>query len=427
MLSTMKSNQEIERLKSAVAELTVLNELALAAGSSLETNQILDIIVEKSVKTMQAEQGSILLVTEQKDIPLKTLIKQENFSGTMPSYRVGTHITGWVLKNRQPLLINNLADDERFFTTDQEKNDIHSLLATPIWMQAQIIGILMVTNKKNGQSFLSGDLRLLSIIASQSGQLIKNAQLQVDVLEKKRLEHELDLARTLQMALLPKADPEIPGIAIASYFEPAETVSGDYYDYLYQDGQKLGIVIADVSGHGPSAALVMTLLKGVTHAIAGEFHSAHHTLQKINSVISRVIPDDVFITMQLFVFDMKNKILQFSNAGHNPALCYESISNSCKILELPGCALNLMEVDNYTVNEIRLNAHDLFLLYTDGIVEACNSKQEMFGINRLKESLVNGISLSVADIITQIKNQLASYCADEVQTDDRAMIAIKIL
>jgi sigma-B regulation protein RsbU (phosphoserine phosphatase) len=422
----MKSDQEIQRLKSAVEELKVLNELALAAGSALETNQILDIIVEKSVKAMQAEQGSLLLVTEQKDLPLKTLIRQENFSGTMPSYRVGIHITGWVLKNRQSLLVNNLADDERFSATEQERKEIHSVLATPIWMQAKIIGILMVTNKKNGQPFLSSDSRLLSIIASQSGQLIKNAQLQVDALEKKRLEHELDLARKLQMALLPKADPEIPGLTIASYFKPAEAVSGDYFDYLHLDDQKLGIVIADVSGHGPSAALVMTMLKGITHSVTGEFHAAHDALEKINSVISRMIPDDVFITMQLLVFDHKNSMMQVSNAGHNPVLSYEHVTGLCDILELPGCALNLKETGKYTIKEIPLKRDDLFIIYTDGIIEACNNKQEMFGLQQLKEALVNCRNMSVTSLINHIKDKLTAHCGDEIQTDDRTMIAIKI-
>jgi len=190
--------QQIERLKSSVEELILLNDLALAASSSLDVDQMLDPIVQKSIKAIKAEQGSILLVTEKQDDPLKTLIRHQDFSGSMQSYKIGTHVTGWVLKYRKPLMIENLAEDERFHVTEQEAKDIHSVLWLPILSQAKIIGILVMTNKKTGEPFSNNDLRLLSIIAAQSGQLIRNSQLQQEAIDKKRLEQELILAQNIQ-------------------------------------------------------------------------------------------------------------------------------------------------------------------------------------------------------------------------------------
>ncbi|MEK6571705.1 MAG: GAF domain-containing protein, partial [Bacteroidota bacterium] len=211
---------EVRRLKSAVEELIVLNDLAVAAGKTLEVSDMLDLIVEKSIKAVKAEQGSILLVTEEKDAPLKTLIRQADQRSRMMTYRVGSHITGWVLTYQQPLLIEDLATDQRFKTSDQERKDIRSVLCVPIRFQAKLIGILMVTNKKTLEPFSSDDLRLLSIIAAQSGQFIRNSQLQEETLQKKRMEQALAMAREMQISLLPKKVPETKSLEIHSYFNP---------------------------------------------------------------------------------------------------------------------------------------------------------------------------------------------------------------
>jgi GAF domain-containing protein len=134
------------------------------------------------------------LVTEEKESSLKTLIRQADQRSRMMTYRVGSHITGWVLTYQQPLLIEDLATDQRFKATEQEKKEIRSVLCVPIRFQGRLIGILMVTNKKTLEPFTSDDMRLLSIIAAQSGQFIRNSQLQQENLEKKRMEQSRAVA-----------------------------------------------------------------------------------------------------------------------------------------------------------------------------------------------------------------------------------------
>lgn len=247
MPSIQQLEKEIQRLKSAVEELTVLNDLAIAASSSMEVDQMLNIILQKSIKAVKAEQGSISLVTEQQEKPFRTLIRQVDRSNQLSAYRLSDHITGWVLKNSKPLIIKDLSTDKRFWVSQGEQEKIRSVLCVPIWSKAEIIGILMMINKKNNNPFDSNDLRLLSIIAAQSGQLILNSQLQEEALEKKRLEQELALARDIQMRLLPIKEPINGELEISSFFNPAAQVGGDYYDYFDLGNQKIGIVIADVS------------------------------------------------------------------------------------------------------------------------------------------------------------------------------------
>ncbi len=416
---------EVNRLKSAIQELTVLNDLATAASSSLEVSEVLDLIVEKSIKAVKAEQGSILLLTEQEESPLKTLIRQQDRSRLL-TYKVGTNITGWVLKHQQPLIIDDLAADERFNTTEQERQEIRSVLCVPIRLRSKLIGILMVTNKKTFEPFNSDDLRLLSIIAAQSGQLIRNSQLQQETLEKKRMEHELTMARNIQRGLLPKKIPEAANLDIASYFNAADEVSGDYYDYFDLGDSRIGIVMADVSGHGASSALVMTMVKGVLQAIKQNFISSDRTLHEMNVILGETIPKDMFVTMMFLVFDFDNMVLKYSNAGHNPLMFYNQQSKCCELLELRAPALSISNLAVYEEKEIPLNEGDLFVIYTDGVTETFNEDKEMFEETRFLQAVREVASEQAGATIEHVKKKLHEFMGDASQSDDVAMIAVKI-
>jgi sigma-B regulation protein RsbU (phosphoserine phosphatase) len=429
MTTIEQLEKQIERLKSSVEELILLNDLALSASSSLDVEQMLNTIVQKSIKAVRAEQGSIMLVTEKKNNPLETLIRHEDFSGSVASYKIGNHISGWVLKYQKPLIIENLADDDRFDVTDTEAKDIRSVLCLPIVFQAKIIGILVMTNKKTGESFSSNDLRLLSIIAAQSGQLIRNSQLQQEAVDKKRLEQEMILAEKIQRNLLPKADPLIQGLDISSYFNPMEAVGGDYYDYFEIDKNRLGIVIADVSGHGPSAALIMTMIKGILHTIIGNFSSPEKALDELSSIIKRIGPVDVFITMSFMVINLKKRVLQFANAGHLPIIHCDHQNKHCQRLELPGfvlCSWDLLPESSYLMNEIPLQEEDILFIYTDGVNEAVNDSSQMFEISGIQNALKEITSAPADKIIEYIKDKLQTFTGESAQEDDIVMIAIKV-
>jgi len=417
---------EVKRLKSAVEELIVLNDLAIAAGTILEVDKMLDLIVEKSIKAVKAEQGSILLVTEEKDAPLKTLIRQADMRSRQMPYKVGFHITGWVLNHQQPLLIENLATDPRFHASEQEKKELRSVLCVPIRLQAKIIGILMVTNKKTLEPFSQDDLRLLSIIAAQSGQFIRNSQLQEEALEKRRMEHSLAMARDIQMSLLPKKLPEMDKLEIHSYFNPAHEVGGDYYDYFNLGADRIGIVLADVSGHGPSAALVMTMVKGVLTSVAKRFESASHVLAEMNSTLCDITPSDMFVTMMFLVLDLKKGTLRYSSAGHLPLLFWDSSLGVCQTVGLRGLALGISKNASYVEKEIPLQPGNLFLIYTDGVTEAANKQMEMYEEARLIEATREVASRSAPEVIQHIKEKLQEFTAKAPQSDDIAMIAIKV-
>ncbi|MCI0696751.1 SpoIIE family protein phosphatase [candidate division KSB1 bacterium] len=418
---------EIRRLKSAVEELTVLNDLAISASTSLETDQMLDIIVEKSVKAVKAEQGSILLVTQQEDAPLKTLVRQADQRSRLMTYKVGFNITGWVLKNQQPLMIENLTTDERFQTTEQERKEIKTVLCVPIRFKAQLLGLLMVTNKKTFEPFNADDLRLLTIIAAQSGQLIRNSQLQAETLEKKRMEQELLVARKIQTSLLPKKPPANPRLQIAAYFNPADEVGGDYYDYFVLGDDQIGMALADVSGHGTSSALVMTMVKGILNSITQKFESPERLFAELNTIFNGIAPRDMFVTMLFLVFDTKGEVLRYSNAGHNPVLFYDNAAKTCEMVELRGPALGLSKLAKFQEKQLALHHGDLLLIYTDGVTETFNQAGEMFGETGLLQAVQETAAEPAEKIIAHIKDKLLTFRGKTAQSDDVAMIAVKMV
>lgn len=184
--------EKLEVFKSAVNELQILNDIAVSAGNSKSTDQTLNIIIQKILTAVGAEQGSIMLLTEDENDPFKTYLRKEDFSSLKPHYKINTSISGWVLKNEEPLIIKNLSKDKRFISTEEEQKDIKSILCVPIWFEGKIIGILTIVNKKDKSEFEERDLNLLSIISIQVGQLIKNSQLQHEYFQKTK---EAELSR----------------------------------------------------------------------------------------------------------------------------------------------------------------------------------------------------------------------------------------
>lgn len=417
--------QEVSRLKSDLRELEVLNDLAIAASSTQDIDHLLDIVVEKSVKALRAKQGAIKLLTEQAETPFKTLTQVDERS-RLTEFRVGIHIIGWVLHHREPLLIEDLAGDTRFHATPQEKEEIHSLLCVPIISHAEMLGIIMVTNKRGPEPFNQRDKRLLTIIAAQSGHLIRNRQLQAEALEKKRIEQELALARGIQMRLIPKEVPPVKNLQIASYIQTADQVGGDYFDFFMLGDNRLGIVVADVSGHGFPAALIMTMVKGILHSVTQKFQSPDRVLAELNSVLYNITPPEIFVTMMFLVFDSQNMVLRYSNAGHAPVFYGNAAKGSCERLIFYSPSLCISPASQYQEREIPLKPGDIFFIYTDGVTESFNSAGKMLSEEGLFQEIKSLMGETPGKIINRITDTLINFRGAALQHDDIAMIAVGV-
>ena len=247
--------EENHRLKIAIEELSALNDVATAITSNQSVEDVIDLIVRKCIKHLKAQQTVVMLLDE-KDLvnPFHTMIrKQESISDLLP-YRLDTQLTGWMLKNRSPLMINDFQKDERFKFVIKKDFPINSLLSVPMLLKGKMVGLLTVFNKHSDTGFTIEDQRLLSILAAQSSHIIENARLYEKEQALIRLQGEMRLANDIQVNLLPKSTPQIPGYLIAGKSIPAKDVGGDYFDFIPLKDNLVAFCLGDISGKGIPAA-----------------------------------------------------------------------------------------------------------------------------------------------------------------------------
>jgi sigma-B regulation protein RsbU (phosphoserine phosphatase) len=420
-----KLDEEKERLKRAVKELSILNDIGVAISSTMAVDKMTELILKRCIKHIGAEQGAIWLVEQKPEVdPLKTFMRVSDPVISGLPYRLGMNLVGWMLKNQKPLLINDLTKDERFKVIRKESANIRSLLAVPLTLKNKMIGILCLFNKKDDSDFTQEDQRLLSIIAIQSAQTIENARLYEEERKLQALEEDLRTARHIQQSLLPKENPKLAGIDIAGLSIPAKEVGGDYYDFIPIDDDHLGIAIADVSGKGTPAALLMANLQACLRGQAVINRSVKDTVTKANFMLSRFMDMGKFITLFYGILNIKNKTFTYTNAGHNFPFLLDKDGN-LKTLEKGGIILGMFDTAVYEEETVQLKPGDLLLLYTDGITEATNDKEEMFEEKRLLKLLKDNQSLSAQPFSQKIVDEVLLFCGTIPQGDDITLVLVK--
>jgi sigma-B regulation protein RsbU (phosphoserine phosphatase) len=216
---------EVASLRLAVEELSILNEIAVAIGSVTEVAAITDLIVSKCIKKLNAEQGCILLLSRDEASPFKTYVRKIQQPTTQLPIHISTTLMGWMIKNQSALMINDLNSDPRFQNLAL-RSEFKSLLMVPLKHRSKLIGLFCIFNKLG--EFDNNDQRLLSIVASQSAQIIENARLHEEEKKLQEIEKELMVAKEIQQRLLPKSTPKVPGFDIYGFSEPSRQVGGDY-------------------------------------------------------------------------------------------------------------------------------------------------------------------------------------------------------
>ena len=252
---------------------------------------------------------------------------------------------------------------------------------------------------------------------SESGGMHEMTQhlLEQEVRERERVEQELEVARRIQEALLPKELPRLHGWRITPHYQPAREVGGDFYDFLPLRDDRLGLVIGDVSGKGVAAALVMANTQSVLRAVSRRDPTPGQLLAEANEVLSAYIPPHMFVTCFYGILDPESGRLQYANAGHN--LPYWRHQGSAHELWATGMPLGLMPGISYEEKEALLVPGDTILFYTDGFVEAHNPKREMFGSPRLL-SLMNEYTSNLTNLTEHVLNALARFTGEAPEQED---------
>lgn len=419
--------EENRRLRKAVAELSVLNDIATTISSTRTLDEIVESIVQKCVKHLRVEQGAVMLLDEKDlDSPFHTMVRQADTSMIRLPFRLDDQLTGWMLKNQKPLLVNDFAKDERFQKIGAENFPIRSLLSVPLLLKGRMIGLLAVFNKRAAEAFSEEDQRLLSIIAAQSAQIIENARLYEEEQALKLIQEEMRLAHEIQLNLLPKKPPDIPGYDVAGISIPAKDIGGDYYDFIAIDDDRYAFCLGDVTGKGLPAALLMANLQATIRTQTLLKANPRDCMKWSNSLLYRNTDPQKFVTAFYGIINTKSHGLSYCNAGHDNPYIFRQNEPPLR-LDTGGICLGFLEDWDYKEASLEFQPGNVMLLYSDGIPEAFNENEEEFGEERL-EQLMNQIKDKPAsEIINDIINSVREHVRGFPQTDDITMVVIKRL
>jgi phosphoserine phosphatase RsbU/P len=415
--------KEVERLSRAVNELSTLNDLARAIGSSLDMSQIMRTIVARSLRALSAEEGVITLAGDEEGASPRTLVREVGSSANVEAFHFRNALFGWMQLNRSPLLINDPASDERFRGVEWEAG-IRSLISVPLTVKGRLTGVLTVYNKKGGRVFDAGDQRLLAIIASQSAQVVENARLLEEELKLAKMREQVELAAEVQKHLLPQPVPGIDGFEIDGTNVAAELVGGDYFDVVPIDGTRWLVCIGDVSGKGLPASLLMANVQAMIRLIAMLDMASHDAMHYANVILCRNTPDSKFVTFFASIVDAADGVIEFCNAGHNPPL-FVSADGACERLMTNGAVLGMLDSIPYTSDRRTMRRGDVVVLFSDGVTEAFDRDEQEFGEERLRALVIDNRHRSATEIVRIILDAIAAHAAGVSQSDDITLVVLK--
>jgi phosphoserine phosphatase RsbU/P len=336
--------------------------------------------------------------------------------------KMGEGIIGTVALTGEPVISPDVRTDPRYVNAREETR---SEMVAPIISNEEVIGVFDLESDRLN-AYTPDDLQVLLLLASQVAIIIEKVMLHEQLIEKKRLEGQLEVARQVQLELLPADDPKLEGFDICAYNFSTEEVSGDYYDWvsIYED--QIGIVIADVSGKGVPAALLMAFLRASLRAAIHIGYAPHISMAKVNYLLWESIERNQFVTAFYGVLDTSNKTLAYTNAGHNPPLLMDA-DGTARFIERGGIPLGMFRDTRYYEYYQAIESGQTLVLYTDGVTEAMNEKGEEYGRARLEKTVRAGRHLTANDLITFIQKDVLEWTDGRGAGDDMTFFIIKAL
>lgn len=336
--------------------------------------------------------------------------------------KMGEGLIGHVAVTGKPYVSNDVRSDRRYINA---RSRTHSEMVAPIISNNEVIGVFdLESDELNAYS--NDDLEVLLLLASQVAIIIEKVMLHEQMIEKQRLETQLEVARQVQLELLPARDPQIDGFDISAYNFPTEEVSGDYYDWVRIYDDQIGIVIADVSGKGVPAALLMAFLRASLRAATHIGYAPHISMTKVNYLLWESIERNQFVTAFYGVLDATNRTLSYSNAGHSPALLMNA-DGTARYEVRGGVPLGMFRDTRYYEYFQMIEPGQVLVLYTDGVNEATNADGEEYGRDRLLAAVRNCRELSAREMIDFIHRDLIAWTDGHGATDDVTFFIIKSL
>ena len=415
---TTAKHGEIKRLEALINASKILN-------STLDLDKLLMLILDLATKNLKAARGTIYLIDQERRELWSKVLKGKNLVEIrLP---IGTGISGHVAKTGKTINLKDAWKDKRFFSGFDLRTGFQTktMLCMPMRdRKGKIIGVFQILNKNAG-TFTKEDESFLEAFSVHAALAIENARLHQDIVEKQRIEKELEIAGHIQRRLLPKELPVIAGYEIDAIARPTRLVGGDYYDFIPLPDGKFALVMADVSGKGVPAALLVSTFHASLHAYIDGTKDLATLVGRLNNVIFGNTEAERYITLFMAVLDPHDGTMTYVNAGHCFPFVVRSKEVSISSLPATGLPVGMFESVSFEQVTCRLEPADFLVLYTDGVTEAMNKSFEEYGETRFHQAMVGHSGKSAAGFLDGIVTDVEKFVSGEPQSDDLTMMVLK--
>jgi len=444
-----RSHEEIQVEETLVFDF--LHGLGEAFRETIRPQELHRLIVEGATRVLDANGGALYLTDRTGgkltpafiskgcpplvDVPPNILQQAAVTPIALESYlrlhsvTPGEGMIGRLWQTGQPICLNDTSEVPELVKSRGSALGTGSVMAAALSYGKQDLGVLAIANGPIGAPFSQGDFVVFKSIAEQSAFALYNAIIYSMANEKKRLDHDLEIARDIQRILLPAEAPAINGFQISGISVPARQVSGDYFDYIRVDDERLGVAIADVSGKGVPASLIMAICRSVLRSEAARNPSPADVLRKVNRQLYPDIKEDMFISMAYLILDHQRHGITLARAGHDAPLLYKQQSQTVTPVKSPGMVVGIDSgsvFDRLTIDfAVPLERDDCLVLYTDGVTEALNAEEDEFGLDRMIQSVRASATDGAQTIVKRIIEDVRNFTGSVPQNDDITLIAIR--
>lgn len=428
----MESNRQNFSQKSelsTVDKLRMLLDITKTISRSLDLDEVLKLVMDTLGSLIPYDAAGIYLIERKEEGESPYIFKSKvirgyniSFALVEPRLKVGEGFIGYVAQTGKPLISPDVATDARYFPARKRTK---SEMVAPIISNDEVIGVFDLESDSLN-AYDEDDLSVLQLLASQVAIIIEKVELHDELIEKKRLHAQLEIARAVQLELLPSDDPTINNFDISAYVFPTEQVSGDYYDWVEMFEDQICIVVADAVGKGIPAALLMAFLRASLRASAQTGYAPHVAFTKVSNLLWDSVEEHQFITAIYGILDATNRTFVFSNAGHNPPLLIKP-DGEYRFIEYGDMPLGMFRDIHYHQHFIKFDASQVLVLYTDGIIEGENAAGEDYGRERFAQSVLACIHLPAREMINHIRKAVADFTERKFLDDDGTLFIVKAI
>ncbi len=387
----------------------------------LTLDEVLHNILLALQKAVDFDAGGVYLIDEKTEaVESITSIGYDPVLEKDLGLKIGQGIVGTVARTGKAENVPDVSADGRYINARPETR---SEIVVPILSDDRMIGVLNLENDRTN-AFTDEDLDILAAFASQAAISIERARMLKYILEQKKIEEQLSIARAIQKTFLPKRVPQIPGYDIWGTNIPSGEVGGDYYDFIQIVENQIGIAIADVSGKGIPASLIMASFRASLIAEIRNNYAIRSICAKVNNLLCESLEPENFVTAIYGVLDVKNSIFTFSNCGHNPGLLFRA-GGAVEELTEGGIIMGIRPDSRYEERPIHIGPGNILCFFTDGITEAENDRGEQFEVDRIVDMISQSRDLPAARIGARLIMGVKEFHCKKSGMDDLTLVIIK--